>query len=134
VVERETEQASQQKMQTAVSFGTTLLGAFLGRKAVSSSSMGRAATAVRAGSRAWKETQDIARAKETLQALEQQLSELESQFAAEVEAIDSSVSAASEALEKVPVKLKKTNISVRLVALCWLPHWRDPEGTLRPAR
>jgi len=32
VVEREKEQASQQKIQTAMSFGATLLGGFLGRK------------------------------------------------------------------------------------------------------
>jgi hypothetical protein len=49
--EREKEQANQQKLQTAISVGATLLGAFLGRKAVSTATMGRAATAARAGSR-----------------------------------------------------------------------------------
>ena len=38
-VEREAEQAKQQKMQTAISFGATLLSAFLGRKTMSRSSM-----------------------------------------------------------------------------------------------
>ena len=34
-VEREKDQARQQKMQTALSFGATLLGGFLGRKVIS---------------------------------------------------------------------------------------------------
>jgi hypothetical protein len=37
-IERERGQASQQKLQTAISVGATILGAFLGRKAVSSTS------------------------------------------------------------------------------------------------
>src|SRR5438132_5786302 len=38
-VDREAAQAKQQKLQTAISFGTTLLGAFMGRKALSASSL-----------------------------------------------------------------------------------------------
>ena len=121
-------------MQTAISAAATLLGAFLGRKATSTSNMGRAATTLRAGSRTWKETQDIARAEETVEALRQQLAELESQFAAEAQAIESAASAAAETLERVSIKLKKTNITVRLVALSWLPHWLDAQGDVQPAR
>jgi len=132
-VEREREQASAQKMQTAISVGATLLGAFLGRKAVSTSTMGRAATAARAGSRTWKETQDVARAAETVEALKQQLSDLEAQFNCETQALEAAMSPATEVFETVPVKLKKTNIQVRLVALAWMPHWEDSKGNLQPA-
>lgn len=131
--ERERQQASQQKMQTVVSIGATLLGAFLGRKAVSTSTMGRAATAARAGSRTWKETQDIARAVETVEALRQQLSDLEAQFRAEAQALESMLNPATETFDSIAVKLKKTNIMVRLVALCWTPHWQDSQGNIRPA-
>ncbi len=132
-VEREREQASAQKMQTAISVGATLLGAFLGRKAVSTSTMGRAATAARAGSRAWKESQDVARAGETVEAMKQQLSDLEAQFNSERQAIEAAMSPAAEVFETVPVKLKRTNIQVRLVALAWMPHWEDALGNLRMA-
>ena len=132
--EREREQASQQKMQTVISAGATLLGAFLGRKAASRSNMGRAATTLRAGSRTWKEAQDAARAEETVEALRQQLAELESQFAAEAQAIESAASAAAETLERVSIKPRKTNITVRLVALAWLPHWLSAQGDVQPAR
>src|SRR6185503_19364482 len=56
-VERETQQAQQAKMQAAVSFGATLLGAFLGRKAASAATLGRATTAVRGVGRSMKESQ-----------------------------------------------------------------------------
>ena len=131
--EREREQASQQKMQTAVSIGATLLGAFLGRKAVSTSTMGRAATAARAGTRAWKEAQDVTRAVETVEALRQQLSDLEAQFAAEAQALELAMGPATETFDTVAVKLKKSNITVRLVALCWMPHWKDSQGNVQPA-
>ncbi len=132
-VEREKEQASQQKMQTMISFGTTLLGAFLGRKAVSASTIGRAASTARAGSRAWKESQDVNRAAETVEAMKQQLADLESQLAAEIQTLEAAMSPATETFETVPVKLKKTNITVRMVALCWLPNWQGPQGDLTPA-
>ena len=43
-VEREKAQADQQKMQTAISFGATLLGALGGRKINSSGNIGKATT------------------------------------------------------------------------------------------
>jgi hypothetical protein len=58
-VDRETTQASQAKIQTAISIGTTLLGAFLGRKAVSRSTLGTATTAMRGVGRSMKELEDI---------------------------------------------------------------------------
>ncbi|MFB3923699.1 MAG: helicase HerA domain-containing protein [Terriglobia bacterium] len=132
-VEREREQANQQKVQTVISVGATLLSAFLGRKAMSSATMGRAATAARAGSRTWKEAQDTARAEENVDALKQRLADLEAQFAADTQALDSTLSPATEALDRVSVKLKKANINVRLVALCWMPRWQDSLGKTQPA-
>ena len=64
-VERESAQATQQKLQTAVSMGATVLGALFGRKAFSTSTLGRATTAARGMGRTMKESQDIGRARET---------------------------------------------------------------------
>ena len=80
-VTREEEQASAQKTQTAISFGTTLLGALFGRKTLSASTIGRATTAARGMSRSAKEARDIERAKENVAAVEAQIAELESKAA-----------------------------------------------------
>jgi hypothetical protein len=131
-VEREKAQAKQQQVQTAISFGATLLGAFVGRKAVSASSVGRATTAARGVSRSAKEQQDIERAGDTVEALQKRLAELESSFKTELDALEAAADAQTEALETLTIKPKKTNIAVQLLALAWTPHWRDAQGTLTP--
>ncbi len=132
-VTREVEQAKQQKLQTAISLGTTLLGAFLGRKALSHSTIGRATTAARGASRAMKEAQDVKRAEETAQILQQQLAELQEQLATEIEQVKSSVDPMTENLERYVLRPKKTDISVSLVALTWAPYWQDDKGGMQPA-
>jgi len=127
-VAREKAQADQAKMQTAISFGTTLLGAFMGRKAVSASSLGRATTAARGVSRSMKESQDIGRAEDNVEALQQQLAELNAELEAQVAELQSSADPLKEELETITVKPKKTNINVQLCTLVWEPFWRDAQG------
>ncbi len=131
-VARETEQAKQQKLQTAISFGATLLSAVVGRKAVSRSSMGRATTAARGMSRSMKEAQDVDRARDTVEARSQKLVELEAEFEAETEEIKDKYDPSLEELETVLVRPKKKDISVNLVALAWAPHL-EGGGEVTPA-
>jgi len=132
-VARESEQVTQQGIQTAISIGATLLGALMGRKAVSTSTVGRATTAMRGAGRVLKERQDIGRAQENLAALQQQLADLEGEFKAEAEAATASRDPLTEALEPVTVRPTKQNISVRLVALAWAPWWKIGDGEPTPA-
>ena len=133
-VDREKEQAKQQKMQTAISVGVTILDAFLGgRKTVRRGTIGRATTAARGAGRILKEGQDVGRAQENVQALQQQLAELEAQVAGESEALKTAVDPLTEELEALEVKPKKTDISVRVLSLGWAPHWRDERGGIKPA-
>jgi hypothetical protein len=132
-VERETQQATQQKLQTAISVGTTLLGAFLGRKSVSSSTLGRATTAVRGAGRTLKESQDIQRAEESVAALNQQLGELNAEFEAEVQALESRTDPLTENLDPVVLRPRKSDVSVALVTLAWAPGWRSTGGAIVPA-
>jgi len=118
-VARESGQASAQKLQTAISFGATLLGAFMGRKAVSASSIGRATTAARGVGRSMKEAQDVKRAGETVQELQAQLADLEQQVQAETQAVAAKYDTGALALQTVSLKPKKTQITVQLVALAW---------------
>lgn len=126
--ERETEQAKSQKMQTVISFGATLLSSFMGRKAVSIGTLGRATTAVRGVGRSMKEAQDVGRAEENIQAINQQLAELNEEFRTATEEIGLKFDPQTEQLETVSVKPTKANIAVELVALAWVPYWRDAQG------
>ncbi|HET9478075.1 MAG TPA: hypothetical protein VFO72_01935, partial [Pyrinomonadaceae bacterium] len=126
-VAREMEQAKGQKMQTAISFGATLLGSFLGRK-----SLGRATTAVRGVGRSVNEAQDVERAEENVAALSQKLSDLDAEFQAETAALERSFDPQTEQLEKVSLKPTKANIAVKLVTLAWSPYWHE-SGEVKPA-
>ncbi|MFY9622076.1 MAG: hypothetical protein WAQ99_19840 [Pyrinomonadaceae bacterium] len=132
-VAREAEQAQGQKVQTAISFGATLLSSFFGRKTVSLSTLGRATTAARGVSKTMKESSDVGRAQETVEAVNQQLGDLDAQLKAETEAIQRSGDPQTEELEKVNLKPTKSNISVKLLSLVWTPQWRDSQGQLTSA-
>lgn len=80
-----------------------------------------------------KERQDIGRAEETVEAVQQQLSDLEAEFRSEMAALETKTDPLAEPLETVSLKPKKTNISVRLIALAWAPQWQDPQGKTTPA-
>jgi Helicase HerA, central domain len=132
-VDREAEQAQSQKVQTAISFGATLLSSFLGRKSVSFSTLGRATTAARGVSRSMKEAGDVARARETVEAVTQQLAELDAQLKADTEAIQNSGDPQTEELGKVSLKPTKSNIAVKLLTLVWVPYWQDSQGQITSA-
>jgi hypothetical protein len=129
--EREASQATAAKLQTAVSFGATLLGAFMGRKAASMSTLGRATTAARGVGRTMKEAEDVKRAAESVEAVQQQIEALEAELRAQTAALESRMGAGP--LEAVTVAPKKTGIAVQLVALTWVPSWEDGSGSRTPA-
>jgi hypothetical protein len=132
-VDRETAQARNAQMQTALSFGATLLGAFTGRKLASSSNIGKAASALKGVGRSAEQQSDVSRAKETVQTYQQQLDELNAQFKEESDTLESKIDAATEVLETVSIKPKKTDIDVQLVSLVWAPYLPDARGQLTPA-
>jgi hypothetical protein len=132
-VARESEQAKQQGIQTAISVGATILGAFLGRKSINVSTIGRATTAARGAGRVLKETQDVGRAKETVAAVDEALAALDAQFKADADALGARTDPLTEPLETLALKPTRQNISVRLVALAWAPAWRDGTGRVTPA-
>jgi hypothetical protein len=132
-VERESSQAKTQQMQTAISFGATLLGAVVGRKAISATTLGRATTAARGVGRAAKEKDDIARAEQSLEAVKTQLADLEAEFAQETAELKSRMDPGTESLEPVEIKPTKTGIAVDTLVLAWAPYWKGEKGQSTPA-
>ena len=85
--EKQQTEARSSQMQAAISVGASILGAFLGRKTISATNIGRATTAIRGAGRVLKESQDVSMAQENVAAVQQQLADLEAQFKAESEAL-----------------------------------------------
>ena len=118
-VEKEAEQAQGQKLQTMISVGATLMGALMGRKAITASTLGRATTAARGMGRAMKESGDIADAQQEVKVLDQQLLELEDDLKLEAGTLEASSDPATETFERIAIKPKRTNVAVKLVGLVW---------------
>jgi chromosome segregation ATPase len=131
-LQREQEQAKSKKMETMVSFGTAILGAFLGRKAVSTSSATRFGTAVKSAGRMRKESMDVARAQETAAAVKHEMAELDERLQSDIDSLDATFDPADEELEEVSVKPQSTNITLEAFGLTWMPYRKDAGGRLSP--
>lgn len=116
-LEREELQAKEQKYQTAVSVGTTLLGAFLGRRGVSG-----AKTTARDFGRSARQREDVKDSKENLEALKKERAALESDFEEDIKLMEKKNDPLTEALEKLTIAPRRADITVRLCALAWNPN------------
>jgi hypothetical protein len=131
-LQREQEQAQSKKMETMVSFGTAILGAFLGRKAVSAGSATRFGTAVRSAGRMRKERMDVARAQETAAAVKNELVELDERLQRDIDNLDARFDPSDEELEEILIKPQSTNITMEAFGLTWMPYRKDAGGRLSP--
>ena len=118
-VDRESQQASESRMSAAVSFGASVLGALLGKRAVSATNVGRVASAAKSVGRMSRESADVARAASTVAVLEQQLGECQAALEADLAAVQAQWDPAAEELERTLVKPKRGGVSVQLVGLLW---------------
>jgi ABC-type Na+ transport system ATPase subunit NatA len=116
-VDREQQQARQQQMQTAISIGATLLSAFMGKKKVSTSSLGRATTAARGASRAMKEQGDISRSKESVEVYRQDLADLQQAVEAEIAELAGRFDPDQLEITRTVVRPTKQNIQVQALVL-----------------
>ncbi|MCZ7648137.1 MAG: DUF87 domain-containing protein [Planctomycetota bacterium] len=132
-VEREQAQVKQQTFQSAISFGSSLLGALFGRKLASGANVGRAASAARSVGRVSREREDVARAQEDAKALSAQLAEMEAEFARETEALQSAGDVSRLKLEPAALKPRKSDIDAQGVALAWTPWRVDGANNAEPA-
>jgi len=123
-VERERAEAKNKSLQTYVSIGSAVLGALLGRKAATSTTIGRAATSMRSASRSARQQADVVHAEESLATLEERRQALEDEVAAELERIRLETSPERIELEPIEIPARKTDIAVDDVVLAWVPEDR----------
>ncbi|MCI0513717.1 DUF87 domain-containing protein [candidate division KSB1 bacterium] len=132
-VHKEAAESRQRQLETAISVGSAILGAFLGRKAISSSTVSRVGGAVRSAGRIRKESQDVSRAESDASAIQQKIQALEAEFDAELQRLESSLNAQTETLESIAIQPRPTDIYLQIVGLAWLPYSKDAQGRFVPA-
>jgi hypothetical protein len=127
-VERERSQYRQQKLQTVVSVGATLLGALFGRKLASTTNVGRATTAARGVGRASRERGDVGRAVEDLETLRTKLDELGAQFEEQLGAVRRQSDGDEPVCREREIRARKGDLTVERVTLVWTPWRIDTQG------
>ena len=120
-VEREASQSSSKMVSTAVSFGTAILGAVLGRKRLSATSASRVGTAIRSASGARKQASDVERAKQTEARVMADIEQLNAELDEEIAGLDTSYDSQSEELSEILLRPKAADIHVSLFGLLWTP-------------
>ena len=120
-IDREKSQSSQQKLSTAISIGSTILGALFGRKTLSTSTISKAGTAMKSAGKIMKESGDVDRAKENLASLSEQLIALQDRLQDDLNSLEDQFDLSVEQLEVVKIRPSKTKISVKLFNFLWVP-------------
>ncbi|MFA7460434.1 MAG: hypothetical protein WCY60_05440, partial [Trueperaceae bacterium] len=130
-VERESQQVQQRSLDAMVSVGGTILGAFLGKRAPTSSSIG---TAVRRTTSIGKERGDVQRAQEGLAQVEAEIAALQADLERELAALaGDGVHAEALELETVSVRPTSRDVVTRYVGLIWAPYELAANGRWTPA-
>jgi uncharacterized small protein (DUF1192 family) len=132
-VAREQSQYSQQKMQSAISIGASVLGAIFGSRRVNTGNIGRAATAARSAGRIGREHDDVARAEDTVDVLRQRLAALNEECERDVADLQSKLDPQAIAIRPLSLAPRKSDIGVGRIALLWVPWQTAADGLPRPA-
>ena len=113
--------------------GSSVLGALLGRKAVSKTNVSRAATAAKAASRAAQQRDGASQAAGSLESLRQKYTELQAKFQREIEKLDAALRPEALVFEPLSIRPRKTDITVERVVLAWMPYHVGAGGRLEAA-
>lgn len=130
-VEIERQEASGAQLQSALSWGTTILSAVLGRKKLGTTTFRRAATAARGTTRSRKQTDDIARAQSRLERYQNQLQDLEAELLGEEDLLRDKFDPLLEELDTIQLKPRRADIEIRVVGLAWVPFAKTDDGQMR---
>jgi hypothetical protein len=127
------QQSTKKKLDTAISFGTAILGAVLGRKKLSSSTATKVGSAIKTAGSASKEAADVARAEQIAEKVKADIAALNQRLEKEVADLDTNFDAQAEELSEIVVRAKSTDIHVAITGLAWLPYTKGEKGRLKPA-
>lgn len=88
---------------------------------------------LKGAAKSMKDAAEIAQAKESLQELIRQKAFLVEEFEKRLGELSEVVDPMKVELAEFRIKPKKTNINARIVALVWVPYWRDRAGEITSA-
>lgn len=125
---QERAESTAQQVDTVAAVGSALLGAIMGRSAVSATTVRRGASVVRSAGKAKKQAGDVTRVEEQRAQLHEKWTALQAEANAKLAALQTRAPASLE-ITRNQLAPRKTDIEVGTLALIWLPFRRDAAGT-----
>ena len=132
-VERETAQYRRASLDTAISIGSSILGALFGRRLASRTNVGKASSSMRSVGRAAQQRGDIGRAEEKVESLQEKLIELEEGFEQQRQRLEATYEIDDLDLDELTVRPRKGDIDILPLVLLWTPWHVDASGIAEPA-
>ena len=126
-LDRQQAEASKSKWDAAVTFGNSVLGAFLGKKKITKTNVGRASSAAKAATKAMQKSTDVSQAEADLDEALREFTDMEIQFKDEVDRLGEMLRPEALPLKKIELTPRKADISVEQVVLAWTPWLTSAE-------
>ena len=126
-LEQEQADVSAKRIDTAAAFGGAVLGALIGRSALSVGTVRRGASVVRSAGRVKKEQGDVERAEAQQDALREKWAALQAEANAQLAALQAQGGPAHP-ISNTQLTPRKADTDVGTLTLVWLPFRRDASG------
>lgn len=118
-LQKEENDVSSKTTDTIVDVGLAIFGAFFGRKAISTTTMRRGASAFKKGKGVLKERDDVKNILEQIEELEEDISELNATLEDEIQNIEDTLDIQNYEISSVFIKPRRTDITIQDIALLW---------------
>lgn len=115
-------------VDSAISIGSTIVGAFFGKKLGSRSQVAKTSTALRGATKATRAKGDVTRAEESIRQLELDLQDLEQELSNALAEIATRYDVAKVELEESSVSPRKGDLKTSPPILLWTPWQIDSHG------
>jgi len=120
-LDREKSEASNAKMQAGASILGTIAGMIFGKRKMSATTIRKGGSAANSYSRSRKQAQDVDRAEDKVEGLQDEIAEMERDMREKLDHLESRFDPLTIELEAEQVKPYKKDIDVTTVSLLWVP-------------
>ncbi|MEM9589336.1 MAG: ATP-binding protein, partial [Planctomycetota bacterium] len=131
-VDREKDQYQQAKLSSVLSFGASLLGAFMGSKVASRTNVSKMSTAMRGAGRAAQQRGDVSRAEDAMKELALEMTELDEMLKVEIDELGEKYDVSQWELDTLVLPPRKSDLKVTDPVLLWTPWQVDSSGIASP--
>ncbi len=118
-LEKEEAEVKSKTTDTFISIGMTVLGAIFGRKAISTSTINRGASAIRKGKGILKEKNDVKNTQLLIDNVNEDMKQLEYDLNDEIKKIEETLDISNYEIGDIAIKPRRSDVSIKDIAILW---------------